>query len=138
LPASATSYADTSPLSDPSYCYMLFPVQGTPASPVGSSDLLCSVTGFGTGAPPGAFSLQLTGQSARLTWSPPPFALGSSYTVLALSGDGVRAVPVPSGTYSLLDDTEGMMTCYAVYAVLDGTAVGNTDILCGWPGLAQL
>jgi hypothetical protein len=139
LSSSATSYTDSGVLGDPMYCYVVFPLLGTPPVGVGISDVLCSLSGLRSNSSPNGFMLTLDDSTvATLSWSPPPFALGSDYVVVAFGDWGLRTITVGVGVVSATDDTAGRVTCYAVLAFLDGQYVGTTDALCGLPGLSTL
>jgi hypothetical protein len=131
-------YSDVGILTDPMYCYFLLPIQGSPPALVGGSDAICSVGGLRAGSAPSGFSLRLNESNvAVLTWLPPPGALGANYLLAVLNGNGLQAIPLSAGSVIATNDTGGQTTCYAVYAFLNGAFVGNTDALCGIPGLAH-
>lgn len=144
LPASATSYSDTSTLTDPAYCYTVLPLG--PAGPVGNSDLLCGFPGTRSLSwVPSGFTIRLNESSrASLTWAPPecPAVCAAlavdGYVLVVLGGRGVAIGPLPGSATAATHDTGGLPTCYVVVALSGSTPIGNTDALCGLPGLSRL
>ena len=139
LSPGATIYVDLSPTSDPLSCYTLLVLQGNPPALIGNSDVLCTFAGVGAGLMPSNPTLQLNESTvATVSWAASSFAPDASYLVLALGDAGLRPISVPQGVTFITDDTGGVATCYAVLTLVDGVASGNTDLLCGIPGLSRL
>jgi len=135
LPATATSFSDTSALTDPVYCYAVAPLSAT--GPLARSDLLCLLnnSASGSGSPTG-FSIQLNqSTAASLSWN----AGGGSDLILValpLNGQPIRAIALGQSQTTATDNTGGAPTCYSVFALSAGTVSGHTPILCGLPGFS--
>jgi endo-1,4-beta-xylanase len=132
LPASATSFTDPS-TSTGAACYLLLPLGSSGA--LGNSDLLCVVsnTRSGGGAPRDiAISLNQT-STATLTWLP-PVSGATAYLLVPSSGPPISLAGTATGaSHSLAGPT-----CYAVFAFSGPSFVGNSDLVCGIPGLSSL
>jgi lysophospholipase L1-like esterase len=141
LPADATAFEDDATLSSTEYCYVLA-VLGWGGILLGNSDALCVFphTGSATGAPAG-LALQLDQSNvASLSWASATGQDGYVLVRVALqdSPPVVSAVSLPAAATSASDNTGGAPTCYVLVATRGGQQTGNSDILCGLPGLAQL
>jgi len=133
LPASATSYGDTSNLPDPAYCYAVLPMG--PSGPLGRSDALCLLTNSSSGTViPTQFGIQLNQSTmATLRWIPASGATQPTLVAVPLNGAPIRTTPLSVSQTTVTDETGGVPTCYAVF-----TASGHTPILCGLPGFSTL
>lgn len=101
----------------------------------GNSDALCLVpnTGSSIGGPR-LFSVQLDGSGvATFTWAASAVAVEDGYRLMPLGGN---PVDLPSSTNRATQAMAGP-TCYSLLATLRGAPLGNTDVLCGFPGLAR-
>ncbi len=139
LPATATSYGDFTLGADGIYCYFLLPLAGTPAAPIGNSDLLCGMRGTRNGAAAGGLSIRLD-QSSRaiLSWTPPLLAgAAPDFALVAMGGDA-QLMPVPPGLSQMTHETGGAPHCYFVLTMVGGAAIGVSDVVCAVPGLARL
>jgi hypothetical protein len=136
LAATATSYTDVGLLVEPLTCYLLLMLRE--GAVIASSDLLCTLARVRSGQAPVDFTMWLSQSAqARLSWAAPAGSAPTGYVVLVLGGEP-RAVPLGVGQTVLVDETGGGPTCYVVLTVVDGEIVGNTDALCGVPGLARV
>ena len=139
LPAGATSYSDTSNLTDPVYCYAVAALNGSAL--LGNSDVLCAAPGSrsATGAPP-AIALQLNQTDiATFNWIPPGGQSGYVLVAAPLTpGAAQRTIDLPGAATSATDNTGGTFTCYELVATQGATALGNSDVLCADPGQATL
>jgi photosystem II stability/assembly factor-like uncharacterized protein len=138
LPAPAQSIQDTSVLSQLAYCYQVVP-WGT-SSALGHSDRECVVpaTGSATGGPK-AFTLRMNqGSMATLTWTGPGGQDAYLLEALPLNGSAPRFVPFAGTATRAVDNTGGVPTCYLIAPTLKGSALGQSEMLCGLPGSAAL
>jgi sugar lactone lactonase YvrE len=114
-------------------CYLLLP-QGTSA--MVRSDLECATLGgqslFGS---PQNFTIRLNeSNTATMSWTSPSGNLQDSY-VLVQAGGANTVLPATATSASV--QITGT-TCFALIAVRLGTAYGNTDFVCGVPGIQNL
>jgi hypothetical protein len=144
LPAATTSYTDAATPVEQVYCHAVFPVGQAAGmtSVLGMSDLLCSMTGLrsATGVPAN-FTIRLNQSStASLTWASPGLPGITGYQLLVIPTDGspIRQQTLPSTATSATDNTAGITTCYVVIAMVGSTAAGNTDAICGVPGVSTI
>jgi uncharacterized repeat protein (TIGR01451 family) len=147
LPRNAGSFTDPAPVAGQLNCYLLVPV-GPGGTALGLSDVVCIVPGTRSGTViPGHFTLRLNqGPIASMNWTPPVFPPVPQpvYRLTAFpAGAPPRTTFPPAAAYltsSTTDDTGGVPTCYVLAVVeLPGqTSFGNTDLLCGVPGVATL
>lgn len=141
LPPGTSSYVDTGPLQDATYCWVLFPLVGDLAAPDvrGTSDLLCLLTHTATGAsPPGNFRIQLNeSTTVRLDWTPPGGQ--DRYALHALRFDGTPEQVLPLlGHESTFGETIGNQArCYRLVALIGVTPLGGTDMICAVAGIAS-
>jgi len=138
LPASAVSFSDTSPLTDPAYCYAVLPLGASGL--LGQSDLLCVLpnTAAGAGAATN-FSIQLNQSStATLRWVPPSNAAQFFLAAIPLNGAPVRTISLSSFQTTTTDSTLGVPTCYVLVSLSAAGASANPPILCGVPGFSNL
>lgn len=137
LGAHATELVDSSPPPGP-VCYLLLPIGKSPATPLGLSDLLCTVPGTrsATGVPQ---NLTLTLEEtnvARLTWSAPASGAGDGYAIFLLPTGG-QFHRFGSGRTSASLELSGF-TCFMVAPTSGGRPIGNSDVVCGMPGVSTL
>lgn len=137
LPASATSYTDTSGLTKAYYCYLDVPLNG--GSALGNSDVLCYLPGLHIGAAPSNFSIELDqGTTAHLIWAAPGGQ--SAYTLIGipLDGSAEQLINLPGSATSYDASTAAKFTCYVLVAQTGTAVTGNTDAVCGDPGLSSI
>ena len=139
LPAAAKTYTDAAAVNGVVYCYVLVPL-AVGGAPLGLSDLECAMTGMAGGAViPGAFTLALNqSPTASMTWTTPPGG-ADSYLMAVIPLDGSPATFPPllgsATSYSLAVTSAG--TCFQLVA-FKGAGVGQTNVLCGVPGVSTL
>ena len=143
LVATVNSFSDLAPLVDRYDCYILVPVGGSPPTfeqVLGISDFLCVYPGSRSAvSSPGSLSVRLNQTStARLSWTAPGGQ--TSYLLVAVTFDGApaRFVTVGGAETSLVDDTGGLATCYALLVYAGADTIGNSDIVCAAPGITTL
>lgn len=139
LPATATSFVDSTGTANSSNCYLLLPLNGS--TPIGVSDLLCGLLHIHAGsAIPGAFAIQLNQSStASLTWTAPGGQTGYVLITLPLNGAATTTTTLPATATSAsaaIGNSAG--SCYLLAAVSGSTAIGLTDAVCGIPGVSTL
>jgi hypothetical protein len=135
LASTATSYTDGFPLG--LSCYVLFALAGSPATAIATSDGLCLLPNVrsATRAPAG-FTIQLNeGSTAQLSWGPPTGEY-DGYTLVVLGSSEAPIGLGPSVT-STTHATGGTARCYVLLVTSAGALVGNSDVLCGIPGIAR-
>lgn len=142
LGATATSYVDTSAEDGHIYCYFVAPVDAVD-QPLGVADPLCTEPGDRAGpgtALPGAFTLGLNqSPTATLTWQPPAGGADAyELVVIPLNFTPPAILPLGAGATSTTYDTAGVGTCFILVGKRAGVPPGNTDPLCGVPGVATL
>lgn len=138
LSATATAYTDTVPPTDQLDCYTVAPLNG--ATALGMSDLDCRLSWFqsAVGAP-GNFSVGLNqSMIATLAWTAPG---GQTAYVLGrltpnVAGATWQTATLAGGATSATVSIGAQVTCFVLLAESGQTILGNTDILCGMPGLA--
>jgi hypothetical protein len=136
LPAGATSFVDTSTLTEPGYCYQLYALDASGSTRV-TSDAACVLIGSqsATGAP-NSFALGTNQSRATPSWS---LTGASGYAVLAYPSSGpTRLTTLPSTGTLMIDDTGGLATCYLVAPASNGQFLGNSEVLCVIPGNASV
>ncbi len=136
LPRTATTYTDSSPLLGLS-CYVLFALGGSPPAATANSDGLCLLPNVRSPTrAPTDFTIRLNeGPIALLSWGPPTG--GHDGYTLAVLGSTQAPVNLPADARSTSHNTGGTSHCYVLFATSAGAAVGNTDVLCGIPGVAR-
>ena len=130
----ATGYTDFEPMAG-LVCYLVLPLADNPLRPLGLSDLLCTVpqTRSPTDAPQN-FMLKLNeSHVAELTWSAAPGGAVGSYLLFTTDGPPTLL----AGGITRTTRAAPSFTCYLLVALRGGT-IGNTDVLCGLPGIATL
>jgi glucose/arabinose dehydrogenase len=135
LASTATSYTDGFPLG--LSCYVLFALAGSPATGIANSDGLCLLPNVrsATRAPAG-FTIQLDeGSTAQLSWGPPTGEY-DGYTLVVLGSSEAPIGLGPSVT-STTHATGGTARCYVLLVTSASALVGNSDVLCGIPGIAR-
>jgi hypothetical protein len=135
LGRNVTSFVDFEPTTGRP-CYVLLPLADNPPRVLGLSDLLCAVpqTGSATGSPQ-SFTLRLNqSRVAELSWTGPSGGGQDGY--LLVSTDGPPALIDATATRTTRPIAG--FTCYALLALRGGVPMGNTDFLCGVPGVATL
>lgn len=139
LARDATSFSDTSALTDPRYCYTLR-VLG-PSGTIGNSDQLCVFvnSGTATGGPRG-FTVRLNESNiARLDWTPPGGQDGYILVAIPQAGGPGRVANLPGSATSATDDTGGSATCYVLLTQQGpGNILGRSAVVCAFPGLSRL
>lgn len=133
-----TSFDDATVPPGTFNCYIVAPVDSVGL--LGLSDLLCAQSGFAGGsAMPGGFTLGLNQTAtATLSWTAPAGgADGYTLLVIPLNGAAVTTVALAGSATSSAQATGGSPACYVLFAV-QGAASGNTNMLCGFPGVATL
>jgi V8-like Glu-specific endopeptidase len=135
LPANTTSYLDNSPPPGLS-CYFGAALGGVTGGALGITDMLCDVpnvrSAFGA---PQNLRIQLNQSSlATLSWTAPPGLLYDGYMLVPLGGSPQL---LPAGTTSHPWLLPGP-TCFVLFATRFGAPVGNSDIVCGIPGVSTL
>jgi hypothetical protein len=130
LPCEATTHLDASS-ARPFSCYLVVPLRDLTV--LGVSDLLCTIRNLARGAAPSEFAILLSRTSvADLSW--PSSQDRESYILLPLGG-----VPVPiPGSTTFTRHTMSGPTCYVLVSVARDGALGNTDAVCGVPGIGTL
>lgn len=130
LPAGATSFVDSTPVSDALNCYAVTPLDVAGVSQA-RSDVLCLKQGASAaGAPP--FVLQRNGRIAHLSWE------GAGDVLIAIAIYNDHPLHPPRGATSIDHDNALRSTCYWLFAFVvppEGgyRILGNSDALCAGP-----
>lgn len=135
LAPTATSHLDSSPTAG-LVCYLLLTLGGSPPAPIGLGDLECVFPNIrsATGSPQN-FTMRLNQSNvASFSWQGP---LGGGQDGFALFPLGEAPIPLAGSATGATHAMAGP-TCYALFATRGGVAIGNTDILCGIPGVSTL
>jgi V8-like Glu-specific endopeptidase len=135
LPATATSYFDASPPPGLS-CYFGAALGSGSGGALGVTDLLCTVPNVRSVFwAPQNLRLQLNQSSlATLSWTAPAGVLYDGY-VLAPLGGTPQALPANATTHSV--SLTGP-TCFVLFVTRFGAVAGNSDVVCGVPGVSTL
>lgn len=138
-PLAEDSYLDRPPTTDQYDCYVVAPLNG--ATVVGVSNMLCRIPHIQSASGvPSDFTINLgSTPTATLFWDNISVNQ-SAYQLLAIPLDGSanRVINLASFFGSYSDATAGKFTCYILTAFSGGSAVGNTDAICGDPGVSTL
>jgi hypothetical protein len=135
LPSTTTNFADSSTPGVPVQCYTVLLVDGSPPALQGNSDVLCTSAGVrsASGAPEG-FTIRLsTASTVSLIWAPPQTGGLDGYRLVPLGG---MPLDLASSVLSQDQSISGP-ACFALLAMAHGAAIGNTELLCAVPGLAN-
>jgi hypothetical protein len=140
LASPVTSYSDAAVANGVVYCYVLAPI-GVGGAPLGLSDLECAMTGMAGGGPvePGAFTLGLgVTATASMKWTTPP-AGADSYllAVIPLDATPPSYLPLPGTATTASNPVSAAGTCFQLIA-FKGAGIGQTNLLCGIPGISTL
>ncbi len=136
LPANATTYTDSLSTLGIS-CYVLVALGGSPPAAIANSDGLCLLPNVRSASrAPTDFTIRLNeGPIAQLSWGPP--IGGHDGYALVVLGSAQPPASLPAAATSASDNTGGASRCYVLFATSAGAPVGNTDALCGIPGIAR-
>lgn len=136
LPAAAFKYSDTTAENGTVYCYVL--AATGPSGLLGLSDLVCGLTGQQSGTViAGNFALTLRqSTNALITWTEPAGG-ADSYLLVTIPLDGAPPtnLAIPAGATATLRPVISAGTCFQLVA-FKGAAFGQTNVLCGVPGVA--
>jgi len=138
LPGSATSYVDSSALTQTLPCYQLIPTG--PTGLLGISDILCAwpASQSASGGIAG-FTMALNeSPAATLTWTAPGGQSAYSLGAYPMNGASPRYTSVPGTATSATDDLQWLPTCYELFAMVGSTFAGHSPALCSSPGTAIL
>lgn len=131
IPAAATAFSDSSVPSGLA-CYILVPV-GIGSAPLALSDMLCLGTAVQAGAAPGSFTIRMNqSTNATLSWTAP--GPQNSYLLVAL--DGSSSTDIPGTATSVTVPLGAASRCYVLVARIGTSAIGRTDVLCGFAGVS--
>jgi hypothetical protein len=140
FPADATSLSYGA-LPNQFTCHVIVALNGD--SFLANSDVLCVYTHLFSGSPKFDFGLSLhESNTATLTWEHRFHDFNSAYVLLKLPMDGspssTQTLPAVNGTMTVTHDTRGAFTCFVLFSLdLMGEVKGNTNPICGIPGLAS-
>jgi outer membrane protein assembly factor BamB len=138
LPGSATSFIDSSALTQTLPCYQLIP--SGPTGLLGISDILCAWPGsqVASGAPSG-FTMSLhESPAATLSWTAPGSQTAYVLGAYPMNGSSPRYTSLPATATSATDDLQSLPTCYELFAMAGASFAGHTPALCSSPGTAIL
>jgi hypothetical protein len=135
LPANASTLLDNAPPPRLS-CYAVLPLGGVTGAPLGTSDLLCSAPNVrsGIGAPQNLTLRFNQSNVAGLSWTAPANGTFDGYLLVPFGG---TPIPIPLNTMTAAFTMSGP-TCFALITTQAGAAVGYSDIVCGFPGVATV
>jgi hypothetical protein len=138
IPAAASGQFDDATPPLPSRCYVLLPLGGS--GTLGQSDVLCLLSGIRVGDTLTEYTLRLDqSPTATLRWilAGGFTATGLALLAVPLDGGPARVQTLPPDAMSATDATGGVPTCYVLF-VETPFGTGNSEALCGIPGLATL
>jgi hypothetical protein len=72
-----------------------------------------------------------------MTWTPAAGATNQTLVAQPLNGSAARQAILSGTASSATDGLGGVNTCYAVLAAKNLTSLGNSDVLCGLPGISS-
>ena len=130
IPAGATTFTDSAVPAGLA-CYILVPV-GIGTAPLALSDMLCLGTAVQAGAAPGSFTIRMNqSTNASLSWTSPGPQTG--YVLIAL--DGSPSTELAASATSVTLPLGAASRCYILVARIGTSAIGLTDVLCGFAGV---
>jgi hypothetical protein len=135
LPATATSFVDTAPPPGLS-CYFGAALNPSGSGALGVTDLLCDVPNVRSLFwAPQSLRLQLNQSSvASLVWTGPQGVIYDGYVLVPLGG---TPITLPASATSQSLSLSGP-TCFVLFVTRFGAVVGNSDVVCGVPGVSTL
>jgi V8-like Glu-specific endopeptidase len=135
LGANTTSYTDASAPAGLS-CYLVAALGGTTGGALGVSDLLCGAYGVRSASrAPDRFKLSLNQSSiANLSWVAPAGGGFDSYVLVPL---GKTPIVLAANATTASVPVSGP-TCLLLFTMQAGAPVGNSDAVCGVPGVNTL